>query len=107
MSDVKVKTNNVPRFVLDACELTPDEREEFDYLDWERIEEGSESATFFRYQGTLYELGQFTHDYGLLKGARLPEHLSKWDGYMSEGAFSALVVRIVSDDQVVIGRVLS
>jgi hypothetical protein len=107
-STVTVRTNNVPRPVLDASDLTPTERAEFDYLDWDALEAGNDSASFFRYRGTAYDLGEFTADYGLAKGIGLPEHLSKWDAYMSVHAFCAIVVRYVDDfDAVVVGRVLS
>lgn len=105
---VKVVTNNVPRDIIDAYELTAEERKQFDYLDWGAIDEGRDSASFFRYKGQLHDLGEFTRDYGITKGSGLPEHLSKWDGYRSDSAFSAVVVRYVNDnEQVVAGRVLS
>jgi hypothetical protein len=40
-----VTTNNHHRPVVDAWELTPSERAQFDYLDWAAIEEGSDSAS--------------------------------------------------------------
>lgn len=102
-----VKTNNVPRDVIDAWELTPEEREDFDYLDWAAIEAGTGSASFFRYGGELYDLGEFTADTGLLKGSGLPEYLRDWHVYQSQHAFLAIVVRYVGDDQVIVGRVES
>jgi hypothetical protein len=100
--------NNVPRFTIDAYELTAAERAEFDYLDWDKIESGEDSATFFRYKGTLYDLGEFSRDYGITRDAGLPEHLSKWDGYASDTFFSATVVRLSADgESVVVGRVYS
>lgn len=104
---VRVITNNVPRPIVDAYELSPKEREEFDYLDWPAIDEGADSASFFRYKGELHDLGEFTADYGITKGSGLPEHLSNWHGYRSDSAFSALVVRYVDDESVVVGLVLS
>jgi hypothetical protein len=38
MSNLTVKTNNVPRLLIDAYELSEKERAEFDYLDWEAID---------------------------------------------------------------------
>jgi hypothetical protein len=105
---VTVKTNGVPRDVIDAHELTASERSGFDYLDWSAIDDGRDSASFFRYRGELYDLGEFTRDYGIAKGSGLPAHLSAWDGYQSDSAFSATVVRIVDGgDRVVVGRVYS
>jgi hypothetical protein len=104
---VKIITNNQPRNIVDAYELTPAERAEFDYLDWDAIEAGSDSASFFRFKGTLYDLGEFTADYGITKGAGLPAHLADWDGYQADSFFSATVVRYVNDDQIVVGRIIS
>lgn len=107
--DVKIITNNHPRDIIDAWSLTAKERAEFGYLDWPAIEDGSDSASFFRYRGQLYDLGQFSADYGITKGSGLPPHLANWDGYMGESFFSAIVVRYVDDDneQVIVGLVLS
>jgi hypothetical protein len=103
---VKVITNNVSRPIIDGYQLTADERAEFDYLNWEAIDEGRDSADFFRYRGSLYDLGEFTADYGITKGAGLP--YLRWDGYMSTSAFSAVVVRYDDNyDRVTVGLVLS
>lgn len=105
---LKVVTNNHPRDTIDAWELTPAEREEFDYLDWAAIEAGTDSATFVRAYGSLHDLGEFTADFGITKGAGLPAHLSDWDGYRSDSAFSAMVVRFVEDNErVIVGNVYS
>jgi hypothetical protein len=103
-----VKTNHQPRDIIQAYELTEAERTEFDYLDWPAIDDGRDSAEFFRYRGQLYDLREFSADYGITKGSGLPESLSRWDGYLSESFFSAIVVRYVDDNErVVVGTVLS
>jgi hypothetical protein len=108
MGDVKVVTNNVPREIIDAGQLTATERSQFDYLNWEAIERGEDSASFFRYRGELYDIGEFSADYGITRGTGLPERLSKWDGYQSDSAFSATVIRFVEDNErIVVGRVYS
>jgi hypothetical protein len=101
MSDIRVITNNVPRDVIDACFLNADERAEFDYLDWDAIENGNESASFFRYKGSLYDLGDF------MRWDGPPSVIySKWDGYSSDTFFSATVVRYVENGEaVVVGRI--
>jgi hypothetical protein len=105
---MRIITNHVPRDVIDAWELTPAERAEFDYLDWPAIERGEDSASFFRYKGELHNLSEFSADYGITRGAGLPEALSKWDGYRSDSFFSALVVRYVENyERVVVGLMLS
>lgn len=104
---VTVVTNGVPRDVLDASELTVHERAQFDYLDWTALEDGTESASFFRYKSEVHDLGEFSADYGITKGAGLPDHLSRWDGYRSDTFFSGLVVRFVDNgERVVVGRVM-
>ena len=45
--------------VVYDCELTPDERKQFDYLDWDAIDAGTDSASFVRHRGELYDLGSF------------------------------------------------
>jgi hypothetical protein len=100
---MRITTNNVPRDLIDAWELSPTEREEFDYLNWDAIEAGEDSATFFRYRGQLYDLGEFTRWDG-------PEFspLAKWDGYRADSFYSALVIRFVDDhERVVVGLALS
>jgi len=118
---VTVRTNNVPRDIIEAWELSEAEREEFDYLDWSEFGTEPNPATsdlprsrsagdaeFFRYRGQLYDLGEFSADYGITRGAGLPPHLARWDGYMSETFFSAIVVRYVDNfERVIVGHVLS
>ena len=105
MSDeLRIVTNNVPRDVLYDYELTADERAEFDYLKWDAIERGEDSATFFRYKGRLYDLGEFMTTRGM------PEFspLVKWDGYHSDSFFSGIVVRYVEEcERVIVGTFLA
>jgi len=100
---MKIVTNNVPRPVIDAYELTPKEREDFGYLDWEAIDAGNDSASFFRYRGELYDMGDIPlapHDLRALG----------WDGAASDSFFSGMVVRYFNRDgyeygtEVIVGR---
>ena len=106
---IKVITNNVPRPVIDAWELNATERAEFDYIDWDAVEQGQASASFFRYKGELHDLGEFMTTSEL---HQTPE-LRVWAGYQSDSFFSGLVVRWVQDwnredfGYVVVGRYLS
>ncbi len=106
MNEYRIITNNKPRDVVDACELTQAERHYFDYLDWNAIEDGRDSASFFRYAGSTYDLGEFmttSMPFGAPDLARLG-----WHGYMSDSFFSAIVVRYVEDNErIVVGRCLS
>lgn len=106
---MNITTDNVPRPVIDGWELTADERQEFDHLDWPAIWRGEDSAEFFRYKGQLYDLGEFTTDYGITRGSGLPDSLKGWDGYRSDSFFSALVIRWADErlESVVVGLALS
>lgn len=96
---MRVKTNNVPRDVVDAWELTADERAQFDYLDWPAIEAGSDSASFIRFRGELHDLGEFQ----VWDNPASPTR-ERWDGYRSDSFFSGLVVRYCEDhEQVIVG----
>lgn len=98
--EIRVVTNHGPRDVLEAYDLTLAEREEFSYIDWHKVATGEESATFFRYRGNVYDLGEFQTTRGL------PEFnpLTSWDGYLSDSFFSGIVVRYVNDfEQVIVG----
>lgn len=97
---MQVITNHVPRALVDAWELTPAERDEFIYLDWQAIEEGRDSASFVRYRGELYDLAEFTAWDNPASPTR-----ERWDGMRSDSYFSGLVVRYAEDpDYVVVGR---
>jgi len=100
---MQIKTNNVPRDVIDAYELTADERAEFDYLNWPAIERGEDSASFFRYRGELYDLGEF-----LVWDNPASPTRGAWDGFRSDSYFSGLAVRYVDDfERVIVALVLS
>ena len=99
MSDqITIKTNNVARDILEAHELTAAERAGFDYLDWHALEAGTDSASFVRFKGELYDLGEFSTTSGM------PEFspLRAWHGYLSDSYFSGVLVRYVDDCERVI-----
>jgi hypothetical protein len=93
-----IRTNNVPRLLIDAYQLTAAERQQFDYLDWSAIDRGDDSATFLRYKGQLYDLGEF-----------MRTGIPGWDGIAADSAFSGTLVRFVKDDSdyVIVGRIYS
>jgi hypothetical protein len=80
---VDIRTNWVPRDVISAWELTGAEREDFDYLDWTKIEAGEDSAEFFRYHGDLY----------YLESEGTPAFAPGWDAYLSDSFSSGIVYR--------------
>lgn len=96
MSVPTIITNNVPRDVVDAWELTEAERGEFDYLDWEAIEQGRDSASFARYKGQLYDLGD-------TEGAFPADR--RWF-YRSDSFFSGVLFRhdSLDPDRIICGR---
>jgi hypothetical protein len=101
---MKITTNNVPRDVIDAYLLTEAERADFDYLPWDKIETGEDSASFVRYKGDLIDLGDVPslHSHGAPSDA-----FPGWDGYISETFFSGILIRYPRDDSfetVIVGR---
>jgi hypothetical protein len=92
-STLNVKTNNVPRDLISAFELSGAQysklRKEFEWMDDSEFE----SAMFFNYRGQIYALEDFIRTEGdlLAKG---------W-----HGNFDGLLVKIVDSCQsVVVGR---
>lgn len=112
MTTTTIKTNHVPRLVIDAYELTSKERETFDYLDWSSLggsandevytpSKSAEDATFFRYRGELYDIGEFIRS--------TDPDLSHWDGIQTDTFFSATLIKFVDDecDRLIVGRIYS
>jgi hypothetical protein len=101
-------TNNVPRDVLDWHDLTPNDRAEFDYLDTVALDEGRDSASFVRYHSELYDLGEFSADYGITRGTGLPDRFAGWHGYLADSFYSGLLIRYLdSHEQVILARWLT
>lgn len=93
---MEIRTNHVPRYTIDAYELTPAERAQFDYLDWDAIDNGTDSATFVRYLGRTYDLGEFLHT---------DQFGDYWHGSDTDTFFSATLVHWCDDNEsVVMGR---
>lgn len=96
---LKITTNNHHRPVIDGWELTAAERAEFDYIDWDAVERGEESASFFRFGGDLYDLGDVLRAEGEIASLG-------WDGFNSDSFFSGIAVRYVDDmEAVIVARV--
>jgi hypothetical protein len=95
---MKVTTNNVPRFTVEAHELTAREREQHDYLDWSAIDRGEDSATFVRYKRHTYYLDDFAR---LCGGGPLAD--AGWQGAAADSYFSGTVIRFIDDESVVVG----
>lgn len=103
---VEVICNNVPRDILEGYELSASERADFDYLDWDAIERGEESASFFRYRGEVYDLGDIPAVDSRPDVA--PDWQAGWDGIATDSFFSGILVRYVEDfERVVVARFYS
>ena len=89
---MEIITNNVPRDLLCWHDLTPEEREDFDY-----IKESEEfDYRFFRYKGEVYDSHEFE---------RAPDSFKGWDGYQSDTYFSGVLVKYTKDYyQIIAGR---
>lgn len=98
MSNLTIRTNNKPRPIIDAYELTEKERQEFDYLDWQAIDRGVDSASFFRYKGRIYDLGEFMR-------VEVGSPLSDWVGVSPNSYFSGLVAKYTEDrEHIIVGQ---
>lgn len=108
MNAMRIITNNVARPIMDAWELTEKERKEFDYLDWEAIERGEDSASFFRYKGQLYDLGEFQRIGSPFATLPADNPISQWDGLVNDSFFSGIVIKIVEEgDSVICGTFIA
>jgi hypothetical protein len=99
---ITVRTNNVPRLVIDAYQLTEKERKEFDYINWQAIDSGNDNRQFFRFKGQLYDIGEFMQ-------CPETEWFKGWNGYYSDSAFSGILLKWADDsfDSVIIGQYFS
>lgn len=90
-----IVTNNNWRPVLHWHDLTEKEQDEVKD-NYETVKD----STFFRYKKQIYDLNDFL---------RVGEDLChNWDGYMSETAFSAILVKYSkSNDSLRVGRSLN
>lgn len=88
---MKIKTNNIPRQLLDWSQLTPNAQDGFHYMNH------PEEVDFFRYQGRFYSLAE-----AMVAPYALQPY---WDGVYNDTAFSGVVVKLCDDpDYVVVGR---
>ncbi len=98
MTTLTVKTNNVPRDLISAFELSSAQysklRAEFDWMDLDEFD----SAMFFEYRGQVYALADFMRTEGDLLA-------QGWQGILTDTFFSGIVVKIVESCQrIVVGR---
>jgi len=91
---MKIKTNNVPRFILNGYDLPKKQRNNFDWISDEEFNE----AEFVKYKGRYYALYEFTVCYN----AAYP--LSNWQGYYSESYFSGILIKFKDNNSVIVGQ---
>lgn len=95
---MEIITNKVPRFTIEAHELTDKEREEFDWIDWDKVDAGEDSHSFFRYKKQLYCLTEFIAVFST----------PGWDGISEHSAFNGILVRLIdAGERVIVGRYYS
>lgn len=103
MSDLRITTNHHERPIVEAYELTADERAEFDYVDWSAVDRGEASASFVRYRGELVDLSEFE----VWDNPASPTRMG-WHGVRPDSYFSGLVVRYSDDyEYVIVGRYMA
>lgn len=102
--NLRITTNHVPRDLVYGFELSPEERQEFDYYEGDELE----SHAFIRYRGEVYDPAEFMP---VPRGTCAPdgiERLQAWDGYRSDSFFSGVVLRYVDDyERVIVGTYCS
>jgi hypothetical protein len=74
--------------VLSGYDLTSEERAEFDFIDWSKVESGSSSPEFFRYRDELY----------YLESEGRPQFAPEWQMYLTQTFFSGIVFRYTEDE---------
>lgn len=89
-----IRTNNVPRDVLTWYDLTAKEQAEFDYLD---TDDRQAEASFVRYRGWTYDLGEFM---ACPRSEQANPQMRdagfhKWNGYAGDSFFSGVPFRYV------------
>lgn len=107
MADLKIITNNVPRDLFPFDELNVKEQQDFDYIS----DEEDATLRFFRYQGRIYDAFEFvrivSEPVGFCHYAPPDSPLLAWHGISTDTFFSAVLVKLVGDEQVIAGRCYS
>lgn len=88
IGETKVFGNNHLVPITYGFELSEKEKKEFNYLEEEELE----SASFFRYKGNVYNLGEF--------GRVEKNHpfFKIFDGFTADTFFSGIAIKIVDED---------
>ena len=99
MDKITIITNNIPRNIIYGYELPESIRADFDYIDADEFH----YHNFVLYKGNYYDLSDFM---------RIEPHNSfncisefhNWSGYHGDSYFSGVLIKLVNDEQVIMGR---
>ena len=102
MDKLTIVTNNAPRNIIYGYELPESARIDFDYIDADEFH----YHNFVLYKGNYYDLSDFM---------RIEPHNSfncitefqNWSGYHGESYFSGVLIKLVDDERVIMGRYYS
>jgi hypothetical protein len=90
---MKVITNYQYRNMVYGYELTPKERQDFDYIDADDFD----SHDFFRYMGQIYDVNEAERS-----------NVAGWDGQFTDTFFSAILIKLDPEgDRIMVGRCYS
>ena len=98
-----ITTNNIPRdlFSLSDLSLLPEIQQQIrNDFDW--LEDLEDSCSFFSYLGTIHHLASFLH-----LNAENGSDFYGWDGAEADTYFSGTLVKILDNEQVIVGRWLA
>jgi hypothetical protein len=94
---MNIKTNNQPRRLFFACELSPSERTKLrDEFGWMTDEQFDSDCSFFKYRNQYYNLADFVRN-----DAADDSPLKGWHGVCSYSYFSGLLIKLCGNDVVV------
>ncbi len=88
-------TNNQPRPLICGYELTEKEKRDFDYIPADEID----GYYFVRYKGQIYDFSEFL--------TVNSEELKEWDGIYGQSVFCGVLIKIVDNDSIIMGRYYS
>ena len=97
-----IKTNGQSRPLLTLFDLTFEQQQDFDYINWKTE---ADEYRFFEYRGSIYDYREFQVTPGVSELNSLG-----WHGFQTESAFSAVLVKVFDpetnepfEDEIVVG----
>lgn len=92
---MKIITNNKPRQLVYGYELTDKQKTDFDYLD------DIDCEQFAQYQGMIIHIGEFMRLYDDSE-----ESKAGWHGVHGLNAFCGVLVKLLDNGRIVVGKVV-